>query len=204
MISDMTQDGAAPAGDLAPRSRLRGWGWTVLVLSALWTAVVWARFGVSRLDAAQRDPLMAQSQPVLGVTILVTWLVTSTWLGRLHDAARQVAPQLQRHSRVWATSGWVVPLVNLWFPKGVVDDAWRALEQLPGRHPRVRTGWWWLAWLVAGFLTTPSVYDGGNDPDEVVTLGFAGALTVAWLLWARVVVGLTVAHDGPRRVASAG
>jgi hypothetical protein len=196
MISDMTEPDAATARGWRPERRLRPWGLAVLGLSALWTAVVWVRFGMSRLDAGQRDPLLEHTQPVLAVTIVVTWLVTSGWLGRLHDAARWVAPQQQRHTRVWATLGWIVPIVQLWFPKGVVDDAWRALERLPGRNPRVRTGWWWLAWLVAGFVTTPSVYSGGNDANEVVTLGFATALTVAWLLWARIVVGLTVAHDG--------
>ena len=203
MISDMTGPDTEPERDWRPEHRLRPWGVAVLVLSALWTVLIWVRFGVSRLDAGRRVPLLEQSQRALAVTIVVTWLVTSGWLGRLHDAARWVAPQQQRHTRVWATLGWVVPIVQLWFPKGVVDDVWRALERLPGRNPRVRTGWWWLAWLVAGFGTTPSVYSGGNDPDQAVTLGFAAALTVAWLLWARVVVGLTVAYDGPRRIASA-
>lgn len=196
MIEPMAEPGA-PTPVPRPERRLRPWGLAVLVLSGVWVAVVWARY-VAAPDGGQGTaPLDDTTQSVLGVTIVVTWLVTSHWLGRLHDAATQVAPQDQRHSRFWASFGWVVPIVNLWFPKGVVDDAARALEQLPGRGPRVRTGWWWLAWLVAGFVTTPSVYAGGNDPAAPVTQGFAVALTVAWLLWARVVLRLTAAYDGP-------
>ena len=201
MIDDMTEPDVAPVP--AGRRRLRPWGLSVLALSAVWTVLVWARLGIDRFDEQGGATSSPDPQPVLVVTIVVTWLVTSTWLGRLHDAAHRVAPRLQRHSRFWAAFGWIVPVVQLWFPKGVVDDVWRALETLPGRSPRVRTGWWWLAWLVAGFVTTPSVYDAGSGRNEAVTLGFAVALTVAWVLWARVVVGLTLAHDGPRRVASA-
>ena len=203
MIDDVTEPQPPTAPVPRPDRPLRPWAVAVLVLSGAWTAIVWARYAEAVRDGQGSVLFDDTTQSGLGLTIVVTWLVTSTWLGRLHDAAREVAPQDQRYLRIWASFGWVVPIVNLWFPKGVVDVAARALERLPGRGPRVRTGWWWLAWLVAGFVTTPSVYAGGNDPAQVVTLGFAVALTVAWLLWARVVLRVTAAYDGPREAPGA-
>ena len=38
----------------------------------------------------------------------------------------------------WAAAGWLVPIVNFWFPYQVVRDA------LPPGHPaRHQVGWWW-------------------------------------------------------------
>lgn len=202
MIDDVTAPATPQSPVWRPDRPLRGWGAAVLGLSALWTGIVWVQLATGS-PRPGHGPLSDPLQPMFSGTVVLTWLVTSHWLGRLHDLAVRLAPAQQRHSRFWASFGWVVPIVQLWFPKGVVDDVWKALERLPGRAPRQRTGWWWLGWIVAGFLTTPSVFSDRTGANQPVTLGFAVALTVALVLWARVVVGLTAAHDGPRPVVSA-
>jgi hypothetical protein len=101
---------------------------------------------------------------------------------------------------VWAVLGWVVPIVQLWFPKQVVDDAWTALGRLPGRAQKRRTGWWWLAWLVAFFLMEGEPATPPATADE--RFWVAVATTVAFALWVAVVRGATAAHDGPPLSAS--
>ena len=45
----------------------------------------------------------------------------------------------------WAAAGWIVPIINLWYPYQAVRDL------LPVDHPARRlVGWWWAAWLTTG------------------------------------------------------
>ena len=57
----------------------------------------------------------------------------------------------QRRARGWAIWGWIVPIVNLWFPFQIMGDIWRA--GLPAEQ-RADTAWlpalWWTCWLLSG------------------------------------------------------
>jgi Domain of unknown function (DUF4328) len=166
------------------RRPLRTLSVVVLGLGALWTAIAWVRYA----DGADHSSMMA-------VTLAAAWVVASVWLGRLRDAAEVVAPGSVRRSAVWTWLGWLVPIVQLWFPKQVVDDAWTALSRLPGRAAKRRTGWWWAAWVVMFFIM------GGDSRQAPLTaderLWTAVGTTVAFVLWAAVVQAATAAHDGP-------
>jgi hypothetical protein len=52
----------------------------------------------------------------------------------------------------WAAAGWLVPIINFWFPYQVVRDA------LPPGHPRrAQAGWWWALHIgtsVIGIVAT--------------------------------------------------
>src|SRR5699024_9712926 len=99
---------------------------------------------------------------------------------------------LQRRSPHWAVLGWIVPVVNLWFPYQVVADASR------GVGSRVRTFWpWWLAWLGLSYSTFV-----GTSGGELVTEADLSAwirahqvtavvALVACVLWWRVVRSAT-------------
>jgi hypothetical protein len=59
----------------------------------------------------------------------------------------------------WALGGWFVPIVNLFRPKQIADDIWRAsdpMRQAQRWHERVVTPWlhwWWAFWIIgAAFL----------------------------------------------------
>ena len=57
----------------------------------------------------------------------------------------------QQRARGWAFWGWIVPIVNLWFPFQIMGDIWRA--GLPAEQ-RGETAWlpalWWTSWLLSG------------------------------------------------------
>ncbi|WP_435200235.1 DUF4328 domain-containing protein [Janibacter sp. GS2] len=126
------------------------------------------------------------------LTNLVALIATGVWLLRIRAVAEWAAPgDRQRRSSAWAVLGWIVPVVNLWFPYQVVADASRALGS------SVRTFWpWWIAWLALNF----SVLDrsGGElaSAQELTTWIRSQQLealvaVVACILWWRVVRSTT-------------
>lgn len=101
---------------------------------------------------------------------------------------------LQRRSSWWAFAGWVVPVVNLWFPYQLVADSSRALRS------RVTNFWpWWIAWLLVGVgrVLDPT---GGElatvaDVDRWILAEQVNAVItlIAFVCWWRVVRGATSA-----------
>lgn len=126
-------------------------GWTVLTYAAL--------------SGGTLDTLLAPDRATLGLLLatsamsVVTGLVFVTWL---FLACRNVVLYgvRSRRSPGWAIGAWFIPVVNLWWPKQVVDDALRGSRaNVPAgtdvsRLPRsgVVTAWW-VCWLLAGVLS---------------------------------------------------
>ncbi|MER8028960.1 DUF4328 domain-containing protein [Streptomyces bauhiniae] len=90
------------------------------------------------------------------------------WLGRVRDNARALSGRPPKYAGIWVYLGWMVPVVNLWFPRGIVADAYRA--SAPGRRlPFVVNVWWglWLAGLLGGVLQQ-------RDADSVIARAYSG------------------------------
>lgn len=148
----------------------------------------------SAVDSAPMD--LANVLIVVGALALtLSFVVTGWWLLRLRKVAVWASPGgrfSQRRSACWAYLGWIVPIVNVWFPYQVVADASR------GVGSRTTNFWpWWIAWLVmgAGSIFAPS---GGElvtaqDVGGWVLAQQVNAITtvVAALLWWRVVRSAT-------------
>ncbi|MGW6929442.1 DUF4328 domain-containing protein [Lentzea sp. NPDC054927] len=92
---------------------------------------------------------------LLGLAAIVVFIM---WLYNARiNAERLTYANEHRHSRVWVWLCWFVPIVNLWFPKHVVDDVWRASDPQQQEVPlqqrvqsRTTTRWWTayiLMWL---------------------------------------------------------
>lgn len=126
------------------------------------------------------------------VVILFTWVSTSAWLSSLRTLAEDVVPEApHRRSSMWTLLGWVVPIINLWFPYQVVADLVRAFDA------RVRGLLvWWAAWLVA---TQLHVSDVVGNRGLAWTAGPKWVQVVAWavglLWWCWIVVELTRAAE---------
>ncbi|MFD4787518.1 DUF4328 domain-containing protein [Streptomyces sp. NPDC058459] len=86
-----------------------------------------------------------------GVLLLPTATVYLCWLWRVHINAEVFDASSQSKARWWTIGGWLVPFVNLWFPRRIVLDAWDASAPLgrPAGHGLVDL--WWASW-VAGLL----------------------------------------------------
>lgn len=127
------------------------------------------------------------------LTNVIAFVATGRWLLDVRRVAdRAPSPSLQRRSPYWAVLGWVVPVVNLWFPYQVVADASR------GVGSRVRTFWpWWIAWLALTYYSFVGT-SGGELVTEADLSGWirahqVGAVIalVACVLWWRVVRSAT-------------
>ncbi|MER0245449.1 DUF4328 domain-containing protein [Streptomyces sp. HSW2009] len=104
------------------------------------------------------------------VPVIVVWAV---WFRRLRLNAETFAPGQHRFSPGWAAGAWFTPVVNLWFPKQIANDIWRASSpQGPHAAPRGLLNAWWVTFLAGGIVGTwgQFMYDQAyDDMDNGVT-----------------------------------
>ncbi|MEV6238596.1 DUF4328 domain-containing protein [Lentzea sp. NPDC051838] len=116
--------------------------------------------------------------PLTLVTI-ATLVVFILWMYNARvNAERFTYATEHRFARVWVVLGWLVPVVNLWFPKLIIDDIWRAsdpqLRDIPlQQRPRTRliTNWWnsYLLMWVFDFAYFRFYEDGQLTEESFVT-----------------------------------
>ena len=124
------------------------------ILLAVVIAAIAARLAIQLLSlgsAQSRHGLIdvrldkAADFTIFGLSILfVVWFRRARINAERHDYR-------QRRARGWAFWGWIVPIVNIWFPYQIMGDIWRA--GLPVQQRR-KTAWlpalWWTCWLLSG------------------------------------------------------
>lgn len=83
-----------------------------------------------------------------GLLLLATAVVFIVWFFRIRGNADVWAPDLQRRAKGWFIAGWIVPIVQFWFPRTMVVDAWRAGRPEPYGADRrgefALINFWWL------------------------------------------------------------
>lgn len=121
------------------------------------------------------------------VLVLLCAAVFIGWLWRMRDNARALSGEPPRHSGIWVYASWVVPIVNLWFPRGIVADIHH--RSSPGQKLPAVVNVWWALWLVGMFTDLGLTYD--DTTDEIIARAYHG---VTGLLVADLaVVGAAVA-----------
>ncbi|MGQ4419238.1 DUF4328 domain-containing protein [Streptomyces sp. SAS_269] len=204
-MDELMGEGAA-RGRLGMRSvRTAGWlaGGALLVAGAAWLVRgVWEiRLAVAGEPASgppdQEDgvhrPLNGLEDSYHVVTSLgggvafVCALLFLAWLWRVRDNARVLSGRTPKYLGIWVYLGWVVPVVNLWFPRGIVADAFRATA--PERKLPVSVNVWWVLWLIGMFGGVGLV--SRDSTDEII----ARAYEEVWplLMADAAVVGAAVA-----------
>jgi hypothetical protein len=127
-----------------------------------------------------------------------TWVTTSIWLTRVRQNALVLRPDGQRRSEIWIWIGWIVPFVNLWFPKQLVDDALAATASAVGRTP-VRTGSWWATWIAISLLSIAQAVNNvlpENEARHGILAAVAIVVTALGLaLWIRIVRRVSADQD---------
>lgn len=87
---------------------------------------------------------------------LVTGIVYVCWLYRLRDNAELFAPGAHRRGRSWTGWCWIIPVVNLWYPRRITLDIWNASRPAePNALNDQGNGLinlWWGFWLAEGLL----------------------------------------------------
>lgn len=146
--------------------------------------------------------LMLLRAPLAALTgiAFVSWMWIAT-------ANARNAGALVRHAPGWALGGWLVPVLNLWRPKQMIDDLWRA------SMPEVDTGvdlryvrkpalvaFWWAAYLLGTFLPAIAMARamqavmapmitaamGRTAPAAAVDIARLNESVAMWNLWAAV------------------
>lgn len=192
---------------LALASALIAVAWTIL-------EVVEAAFAYGAkddyLDAAARgesawDVFTTYDIVAIPLTIIAiaAYVVVCLWLYQVRsylDVRRPDAHHARRKGWVWA--GWLVPVVNLWFPFQIVRDIVKAL----GTSAGMLLGWWWTFWLFSLFtmqigsrlvatdeVNNEAVSQLGNV--EATNAVFTGTALVFWLMIIRRTVSAQDATD---------
>ncbi|QUQ71901.1 DUF4328 domain-containing protein [Kutzneria sp. CA-103260] len=103
-----------------------------------------------------QDTKAALLAVVFAFALVTAAPVFIVWLWRARANAELIAGRAsQRLGRGWGIGGWLVPIVNLWFPYQYVVDVWRA--SAPNRESTTEAVvlTWWLAllgtWIVSRF-----------------------------------------------------
>lgn len=139
------------------RARVAVW-LLILVIAAHLAIAVLGFVNVALLTSAIGNPadvvdLVERRDSLVTVGVILFWAATipaaigfMVWMTRTYANVEALAPGYKRHWTGWAWLGWIVPIMNLFRPKQIVNDIWRAsAHEVPG--------WvlgWWLLWLGTG------------------------------------------------------
>ncbi|MYS91328.1 MULTISPECIES: DUF4328 domain-containing protein [Streptomyces] len=127
--------------------------------------------GVHRPLTALEDSYHLVSS-VGGAVTVVGALVFLSWLDRVRDNARALSGAEPRYTDLWLFLGWIVPVVNLWIPRGIIADAHRSV--FPDRRLPAVVNWWWGLWLAGLVGGVGLVY--ADSTDEVIARAYTDAL----------------------------
>jgi hypothetical protein len=97
----------------------------------------------------RRDSLMTTSVIIYWASLVPAGIAFMVWMSCTYANTEALAPEYPRYWLGWAWLGWILPIMNLFRPKQVVNDIWRATaHHVPGWI----TGWWAL-WLGIGIVS---------------------------------------------------
>ena len=174
----------------------------VSVFSTNLLASVWIVAVISIPSASSYQDQLSSGTPAEKITTLhdslsiiivmssiASWVLTSAWLMRRHREISQHATSPLRLKASWARWGWVVPVVQLWFPKMMIDDLLKNTSQ---KNEPISTNIWWYTWLGFSFLSN---YAQVRDIIEHKSIGIhpeyeiaaACVLTASYLVWTKIV-----------------
>ncbi|MET9541135.1 DUF4328 domain-containing protein [Streptomyces sp. NPDC006553] len=106
---------------------------------------------------------------------VATGIVFIVWFHRLRKNAQVWAGDLQSRKPGWAIGGWFIPIGNLWIPRGIAVDVWRASRRHPyaadGARELVLLNAWWVFWAADMVLDRISaqLYKAAETADAYVT-----------------------------------
>jgi uncharacterized protein DUF4328 len=154
-----------------------------------------------RLD--QADLISGLLGTVAALALLASASVFITWLWRVRWNAELFCRGAHRLGRGWVIGSWICPVVNLWYPKWIVDDVIAAsdprtpphlstLRGIPGT--RLSSAWWltWVVGLVLGNIAQRSVLDGAAEVGELLTNAVLSTISAAGTTAAAVLATLIV------------
>ncbi|MEV5873706.1 DUF4328 domain-containing protein [Streptomyces sp. NPDC052101] len=121
-----------------------------------------------------------------GVLTFLCAMLFLSWLLRLRENARALSGDTPKYLGIWVFLGWFVPVVNLWFPRGIVVDAFRS--SAPGRRLPGSVNVWWGLWLIGMTTGVGIMYRDSTDQiiERAYTEGWQLQLCDAFVVAAAV------------------
>ena len=115
---------------------------------------------VEAADNREAGAALFQSVAYLGA--IIAFLV---WFRRAYRNLGPLGAGTPRFAYGWAVGAWFVPILNLWRPKQIANDIWRASDpDLPpgdhdwgGRPVPALLHWWWAFFLLSDVVGNISV-----------------------------------------------
>jgi hypothetical protein len=125
--------------------------------------------GITEAEATAND----NRQAIMGVIQFAAYIAGATvfirWLHAAYRNADVVAPGVRRYGHGWAIGSWFVPFLNLWRPKQIVNDVWRAGGyDRPDSEPGGLLVAWWTAFILSGWaanIALRGVFDDQTPQD---------------------------------------
>jgi hypothetical protein len=108
-------------------------------------------------------------QFALGIAAAVVFI---RWLHAAYKNVGLVAPAERRYATGWAIGSWFVPILNLFRPKQIVNDVWRAGgKDVEDAQPGWLLAGWWLLWLLGNWAVSIAArrYAGADTAEELKT-----------------------------------
>jgi hypothetical protein len=185
--------------DLGSRAR-----WAVVALAVYAVFDVIAFFsGLAEYRLLGTDYTIAQAtanddrQALIGMLqfllLIVTAVIFLRWFKRAYENVERLGGE-RRYGTGWAVGAWFVPILNLWRPKQIANDIWRASNSEGDADVSSAVQFWWGAWLVASWVGNATLRPSfsADTPDELqvaaaanvtaVVLEFAAALLAIWVV----------------------
>ncbi|SFN23554.1 MULTISPECIES: DUF4328 domain-containing protein [unclassified Streptomyces] len=101
-------------------------------------------------DADRADRLTGLTGSAQALAYLATAVVFLIWFHRVRVNAEVFEPFGHQKKRGWAIAGWIVPVVNLWFPRRIALDSWDASSPTAKPRSHALVNAWWTMWLISG------------------------------------------------------
>ena len=123
-----------------------------------------ANRGSGDLDGA--DELARLADVVRFVAFLSAAIAFLVWFSRAYRNLGRLGVPGLRYTPGWAVGAWFVPILNLFRPKQVANDIWRASdprlarrgEGWQGRDVSPWLHWWWAFWVAGGVFGNQAAF----------------------------------------------
>ncbi|MCW8377854.1 DUF4328 domain-containing protein [Streptomyces justiciae] len=127
--------------------------------------------GGARLDgrADLADRLYSGAGIAQTVALLTTAVLFLCWFHRVRVNAEVFDPYGHDKKRGWAVWGWIVPIVNLWFPRRITLDIWNASSPWSAPRPHGLVNTWWTFWTISllSGRAASTAYRKAESADEI-------------------------------------
>lgn len=130
------------------------------------------------LETAEVQDRVDAASIAVGVSYLVTGLLFFIpWFHRAYANLSRMGVKALRYKPVWAIGSWFIPIFNLFRPKQIANDIWRASaadahvgdERWHARAVGALVHWWWALFLLAGLVVGVGANVIAHADDQPVT-----------------------------------